>query len=66
MGGHGSRSRVGQTQVSPVAAACLLAGASGDRAPGNWREEASSVLWLKTVLLGWAAFHLLLAGSHLC
>lgn len=51
MGEHGSRGRVGQTHVSPVAAACLLAGASGDWAPGNWREEASSVLRLETVLL---------------
>ena len=34
--------------------------------PGNWREEASSALWLRTALLGWAAFHLLLAGSRLC
>lgn len=44
MGGHGSRRRVGETHVSPLAAAHLLAGASRDWVPGNWGEEARSML----------------------
>lgn len=44
MGGRASQFRVGETQVFPLAAAHLLAGAFGVWAPGNWGEETRSVL----------------------